>query len=63
MMNSSVGFPIVPIELGDTFEFEVVETDQMTEPVETKKKDVERPISRLEQFYQLESLIKERGVL
>ena len=45
------------------FEFEVVETDQMTEPVETKKKDVERPISRLEQFYQLESLIKERGVL
>ena len=45
------------------FEFEVVETDQMTEPVETKKKDVERPISKLEQFYQLESLIKERGLL
>ena len=45
------------------FEFEVVETDQMTEPGETKKKDVERPISKLEQFYQLESLIKERGLL
>ena len=58
-----VWYPIVPIELGDTFEFEVVETDQMTEPGETKKKDVERPISKLEQFYQLESLIKERGLL
>ena len=33
-----VWYPIVPIELGDTFEFEVVETDQMTEPIETKKK-------------------------
>ena len=50
-----VWYPIVPIELGDTFEFEVVETDQ--------KKDVERAISKLEQFYQLESLIKERGLL
>ena len=49
--------------LVDSFEFEVVETDQMTEPVETKKKDVERAISKLEQFYQLESLIKERGLL
>ena len=58
-----VWYSIVTIELGDTFEFEVVETDQMTEPVETKKKDVERPISKLEQFYRLESLIKERGLL
>ena len=41
-----VWYPIVPIELGDTFEFEVVETDQMTEPVETKKKE-DRKSTRL----------------
>lgn len=58
-----VWYPIVPIELGDTLEFEVVETDQMTEPVEPEKKEIKRPISKLEQFYQLESLIKERGLL
>lgn len=59
-----VWYPVVPIELGDTLEFEVVETDQISEPVKiVEDKRIKRPLSELELFYELEAEMKNRGLL
>lgn len=60
----NIWYNFVPIKPGDKIEIKMVETDNISEP-ETKvtDKSIKRPISKLEAFYRVEALLKEKGLL
>ncbi len=60
----NVWYNSVPIKSGDKIEIKMVETDNISEPeTNVTDKRIKRPISKLEAFYQLEALLKEKGLL
>lgn len=53
-----------PLELGDTVEICMTDIENISPPIRTIFEDnIVQPISKLEGFYKLEALLKEKGLL
>lgn len=53
-----------PIDLGDVFEIGLTDIQEADPPAKSMyDTNIKRPISKLEGFYKLESLLKEKGLL
>lgn len=53
-----------PISIGEVFEIKIVDIREIDSPVKTVyDRTIIHPISKLEQFYKLESLLKEKNMI
>lgn len=55
---------ISPVSLGDVIEIKVTDTNNVDHPIKiVHENNIQSPISKLEEFYKIESLLKEKGLL
>ncbi len=53
-----------PVTVGDSIEIRMIDTQKMDSPVKSVYDNkITRPVSKLESFYRLESLLKEKGLI
>lgn len=63
-LESKIWHDFTRVEVGDTFKIEVEDIKETDTPTKIlKDPNIVRPISKLEEFYKLDSLLKEKGLL